>query len=72
MKVYFLSVYNPSQVLSGEDTLNNVAGVERRSGVVLCLNPAAFKNCEGEASYEAMTSDLTTVTESADTNGHLL
>lgn len=57
--------------LRGEDWLNNVAGVERWSGVMLCLNPASLRNCEGDAGYEAMTPDPRAVTESANANGHL-
>lgn len=40
-------------------------------GLILCWDPASFRNGEGEATYEAMTPDLTAVTESTDTNGHL-
>lgn len=48
-----------------------VAGVERWSGVTFGSNPASLRNCEGDAGYEATTSDLTAVTESMKTNSHL-
>lgn len=41
------SVYSPSHVLSGDKGWNNKEGAERLSGVMLCLGPASFRNCEG-------------------------
>lgn len=49
----------------------NVAGLEKRGGVILCWNSASISNCEGGAGYEAMTPDLMAVTESTETHGHL-
>lgn len=51
--VIFLSAFQPQQILSGEHWVNNASNVVRWSRVILCSNPAASRNCEGEASYES-------------------